>query len=73
MLYTSTQLAAVRGWERALARRLEGAPPSSTAKCPVPGCRRSAATDRDVLLMVAEWRHHFGTCHLGEQWCYNTN
>ena len=55
-----------------LRRCLLLAPDGTKARCQLAGCRRSTATDRDVDVMVAEWRQHYGTCHIGEQRYCNT-
>ena len=69
ILYISTQRSQVPQWEREIRRRLLLAPAGTRARCQLAGCRRSTVTDRDVDVMVAEWRQHYGTCHLGEQRC----
>ena len=72
ILCISTQRSRVPRWERELRRRLLLAPDGTKARCQMVGCRRSMATDRDVDVMVAEWRQHYGTSHIGEQRCCNT-
>ena len=61
-----SQRSRVHSWEKVLRRRLLLVPAGTQARCQVAGCRCSAATDRDVDVMVSEWRQHYGTCHLGE-------
>ena len=48
ILYISTQRSRVPVWEREVRRRLLLAPAGTKARCQMAGCRRSAATDRDV-------------------------
>ena len=64
ILYISTQRSRVFLWEKLLRRRLLLAPAGTQARCQVAGCRRSAATDRDVGVMVSEWRHSQFTCRV---------